>query len=130
MSNRLERHKPLPRPAEPPYERTEVSVGEARQSTHYVIAFKPTLSDDIVRFLRVSMGYHLGDGLPLCGNDGEQQPPLPKSQPCGSCESYLEIFEGDLDDARWAKAEETIAWPAIDDAVRAAVRARPDGVGW
>jgi hypothetical protein len=130
MSSRLGRHQPLPRPAEPPYERAEVSVGKARQSTHYVIALSPDVAPDIVRFLRVSIGYHLGDGLPLCGNDGDQHPPLPSAQPCGSCQSYLEIFEGDLDDARWAKAEETLAWSAIDDAVRAAIRAQPDRVGW
>jgi len=130
MSNHLGRHRPLRRPAEPPYGRTEVSVGKEDRSTHYVIALKPAVAGDIVRFLCVSIGYHLGDGLPLCGNDGDQHPPLANTLPCGSCQSYLEIFEGDSDDARWARAEETLAWSAIDDAVRAVVGARPDGVGW
>jgi hypothetical protein len=129
-NHRLGRHPALPRPADPPYECTEVSVGKARQSIHYVISLKPTVADEIVQFLRVSMGYHLGDALPLCGHEGVQHPPVPGMQPCGSCKSYLEMFEGDLDDARWAKAEETFAWSAIDDAVRAVVGEQPDGVGW
>ena len=130
MNSRLGRHEPLPRPAQPPYELTTVSIGKARQSIHYVIALKSDAASDIVQFLRVSIGYHLNDALPLCGNDGEQHLPLLDTQPCGTCESYLELLEGDLDAARWAKAEETVAWAAIDEAVRASVREEVNGVGW